>query len=585
VSTWRSILAMAGVRWWLFVLAGLGASIAAYAFPLAPGLVVRGYFDALSGSATLDPDVWTPLVILAGIAVVRAVMTVVAVAAERGLQLVVGTLLRRNALDHILHQPGAKPLPASAGEAISRFRDDVQAVGMGLSWTLDPVGQLLVGGFAVTVLLRIDPTLTIAVLAPLVFVIAIVRLVNNRIRSFREAAQQSIGNVTGLLGEVFGAAMAIKVANAEERVVVHLRKVNEERRRATLTDRVFTQFVNSAATNVANIGTGVMLLLAAGAMSQGRFSVGDFAVFVAYIGGLTMITSMFGQFMTNYRQMDVSLQRLQALMVGAAPGALVAHAPIYLLGPLPEAVAVESVPEEPLVDLSGDKLSFVYPGTSRGVNDISFQLRRGSFTVVTGRIGSGKTTLLRVLLGLLPMDTGAVLWNGRRVADPASLFVPPRSAYTPQAPRLVSESLRDNILLGVPEHAVDLDRVVHAAVLERDLPDLEEGLDTMVGPRGVKLSGGQVQRVAAARMFARPAELLVVDDLSSALDVETERLLWERLLLRKDLTCVAVSHRHAALRRADQILLLVDGRLSDRGTLSELLERSDEMRQLWESTP
>jgi ATP-binding cassette, subfamily B, bacterial len=585
VSTWRSILAMAGVRWWLFVLAGLGASIAAYAFPLAPGLVVRGYFDALSGSATLDPDVWTPLVILAGIAVVRAVMTVVAVAAERGLQLVVGTLLRRNALDHILHQPGAKPLPASAGEAISRFRDDVQAVGMGLSWTLDPVGQLLVGGFAVTVLLRIDPTLTIAVLAPLVFVIAIVRLVNNRIRSFREAAQQSIGNVTGLLGEVFGAAMAIKVANAEERVVVHLRKVNEERRRATLTDRVFTQFVNSAATNVANIGTGVMLLLAAGAMSQGRFSVGDFAVFVAYIGGLTMITSMFGQFMTNYRQMDVSLQRLQALMVGAAPGALVAHAPIYLLGPLPEAVAVESVPEEPLVDLSGDKLSFVYPGTSRGVNDISFQLRRGSFTVVTGRIGSGKTTLLRVLLGLLPMDTGAVLWNGRRVADPASLFVPPRSAYTPQAPRLVSESLRDNILLGVPEHAVDLDRVVHAAVLERDLPDLEEGLDTMVGPRGVKLSGGQVQRVAAARMFARPAELLVVDDLSSALDVETERLLWERLLLRKDLTCLAVSHRHAALRRADQILLLVDGRLSDRGTLSELLERSDEMRQLWESTP
>jgi len=94
-----------------------------------------------------------------------------------------------------------------------------------------------------------------------------------------------------------------------------------------------------------------------------------------------------------------------------------------------------------------------------------------------------------------------------------------------------------------------------------------------------------MQRVAAARMFARPAELLVVDDLSSALDVETERLLWERLLLRKDLTCVAVSHRHAALRRADQVLLLVDGQLSDRGTLAELLERSDEMRQLWESTP
>src|SRR5205807_8957492 len=149
----------------------------------------------------------------------------------------------------------------------------------------------------------------------------------------------------------------------------------------------------------------------------------------------------------------------------------------------------------------------VYPGTQRGVTDISFHLRRGSFTVVTGRIGSGKTTLLRVLLGLLPMDSGAVLWNGQHVADPASLFVPPRSAYTPQSPRLVSESLRDNILLGVPAHAVDLERVVHAAVLERDLTDLEDGLDTLVGPRGMRLSGGQVQRVAAARMFARPAEL------------------------------------------------------------------------------
>jgi ATP-binding cassette, subfamily B, bacterial len=106
-----------------------------------------------------------------------------------------------------------------------------------------------------------------------------------------------------------------------------------------------------------------------------------------------------------------------------------------------------------------------------------------------------------------------------------------------------------NILPGVPEHVVDLDLVVHAAVLERDLPDLEEGLDTLIGPRGVKLSGGQIQRVAAARMFVRPADLLVVDDLSSALDVETERVMWERLLQRPDLTCLAVSHRHAALRR------------------------------------
>ncbi|HEY3418699.1 MAG TPA: ABC transporter ATP-binding protein, partial [Armatimonadota bacterium] len=193
----------------------------------------------------------------------------------------------------------------------------------------------------------------------------------------------------------------------------------------------------------------------------------------------------------------------------------------------------------------------------------------------------GKTTLLRVLLGLLSKDAGEIRWNGQPVESPGEFFVPPHSAYTAQVPRLFSDSLRDNVLMGMDKDDEEIAGALHQAVLGEDMLHLEDGLETLVGPKGVKLSGGQMQRTAAARMFVRDAELLVFDDLSSALDVETEHKLWERVFAREGATCLVVSHRKAALRQADRIIVMKDGRIEATGTLSELLESCEEMQRLW----
>jgi ATP-binding cassette subfamily C protein len=152
-------------------------------------------------------------------------------------------------------------------------------------------------------------------------------------------------------------------------------------------------------------------------------------------------------------------------------------------------------------------------------------------TVITGQVGAGKTTLLRVLLGLLPKQAGQLFWNGSEIHDPGNFLIPPRAAYTPQIPQLFSVSLRENLLLGLeyPAESGRLETAIATAVFDQDLAAMPNGLDTLIGTRGFRLSGGQKQRVAAARMLLRQAELLVFDDLSSALDVETEQRLWERL--------------------------------------------------------
>lgn len=550
-----------------------------YLLPLLPGLIVQQMFNTLSQSVPMAWDLWTMCALLIGIALARFMMTMVGAQSEIMLHQVIEALLWRNLFVSILRRPGARALPASSGEAISRLRNDGRGVADIICWLIDPLGQLVAMIIALVILIRISPLITLVVFIPLLVVVLLTHSLRHRIARYHKASQEASGEITGLLGDVFGAVQTLKVARAELHVLERFRHLSEVRRRAVLRDSLSNQIIEAISSNASNIGTGFILLLAAQSFQTLALTVGDLALFVAYLGWLTQVIVMSGALVQRLQRAHVSLQRLATLLQGEPEERLIEHNSLYLYKSMPAIVHEDKHKEQHLELIVAENLSYHFPESERGIEGVNLRLPRGSFTVITGRIGAGKTTVLRVLLGLLPGNSGRLYWNGEQVTEPDQFFVPPRCAYTPQIPRLFSLSLEDNILLGLPVASEKIKDALHAAVLERDIVELEQGLETKVGPRGVRLSGGQIQRTAAARMFVRDAELLVVDDLSSALDVETEQLLWSRFPAH--VTRLAVSHRRATLQSADHIIVLKNGQVEAEGKLDWLLRESEEMRKLW----
>ena len=576
--TWRLIRYRPGV------FAANGALWLLYdALPLLTGLVIRALFERMEGLPAAGANLWTLVGLAAGIELTRYLSFVFGFRFFIDMWHTNETLVRRNVFAWVLGQAGPRVVDESSGEAVTRFRDDVGEISSWIEMMVDTIGIVVFTVSAFYIMLSIHVLITVVVSIPLFLTLILGSRISRAIGRYRVESRNATGAVTGFIGEVFGAVQAIQVASAQEPAVRRFGALNERRRSAMLKDALAGDLYHILTDNMVDISVALVLLLSVSAMRTGELTIGDFALFVSYLSLLSQNLRHFGSVITQYRRVTVSMERLDALLQDAPDGQLVAHTPVYTRAPVPALRYREDDEHEPLRELEICHLTLQHRNGNGGVYDVSFSIKRGELVVITGRVGSGKSTLLRGLLGLLPLRSGEIYWNGQPVLDPGAFFRPPISAYTGQVPRLFSDSLRDNITAGERVTDEGLELALHRAVLDADIAQLEAGLETHVGNRGVRLSGGQSQRVAAARMFVREHELLVFDDLSSALDIDTERLLWERVGCGQDSTCLVVSHRPEVLTRADRIVLLKDGRVEGIGPLAELLAASDEMRRIYAS--
>ena len=253
---------------WFFNLVGITVLYLSFQIP---ALVLREFFNLITGDAEVDFDFWTLVAFMAASALVRIGGELGIVLTNVPMMYNIAAWLQKNMFNRILHRPGAAALPNSSGEAISRFRGDPEQVYIFPLWINDVIGSVVYSSIALVIMLGIAPKITLVACIPVVFVVLLTTAMTRHISHYRRLSREATGAVTGFIGETFGAVQGIKVANAEKTILGRFRTLNHERSQTALKDHLFDELREAVYSNAVALGTGIILIMAATAIREERF--------------------------------------------------------------------------------------------------------------------------------------------------------------------------------------------------------------------------------------------------------------------------------------------------------------------------
>ncbi|RIW13158.1 ABC transporter ATP-binding protein [Algoriphagus lacus] len=477
--------------------------------------------------------------------------------------------LRSQVQKHIIKLPIRYFDNAKTGELVSRIMTDVEGVrnlvGTGFA---QMIGGILTAVISLILLISISPLMTLYVLLP-VIVFGLVSLkAFSKIRPiFRERGKIN-AQVTGRLTETLGGIRVIKGFNAEAQEIKTFEKGVEELFLNVKASLTATSFVTSAGALLLGLASAGIMGIGGYMIMQGQMTFGDFLAFTLYLGFMIAPIVQMSNIGSQLTEAFAGLDRTEEIMNT----------------PLEADDRKRTVVLDKIVgDVEFENVSFAYESGKEVVKGINFSAPAGSVTALVGTSGSGKTTIAGLAATFLNPDSGRILLDGKDLQSVTLESFRSQLGVVLQDDFLFEGTIRENILFPRPDATeAELQKAVKAAHVQEFTDRFEQGLDTLIGERGVKLSGGQRQRIAIARAILADPRILILDEATSNLDTESETLIQASLKeLMRGRTTFVIAHRLSTIRQADQILVIEQGKIVERGKHDELIASEGRYYQLY----